>query len=189
MAIEFLYLAPEQVESVREQILSVYAAAFAIPPYHEDEESVERFGHTLRQHVRRQDFRCCIARESTDGSVLGFGYGYTSRPGQWWHNNVARALSRRDVTTWLDGAFEIVDLAVLPAAQGHGIGGRLHDELLEGLPHHSAVLSTHQSETVAMQLYRKRGWVPLLRDFFFPGSSYLMTIMRLDLSKRGTPHL
>lgn len=81
--------------------------------------------------------------------------------------------------------FEVVELAVSPAYQGLGLGGGLHDRLLAGLLHHTAVLSTIQFETNALLFYRKRGWVTLLHDFFFPGSKNPYLIMGLDLRRRN----
>lgn len=33
-----------------------------------------------------------VARDSHTASIVGFAYGYTSAPGQWWHDIVAAAL-------------------------------------------------------------------------------------------------
>ena len=81
-------------------------------------------------------------------------------------------------------AFEFVELAVHPDAQGHGLGARLHDTLLVDVPYRTAVLSTYQGETAARQLYRRRGWVPLLEHFYYPGGAVPMAILGLDLPVR-----
>lgn len=81
--------------------------------------------------------------------------------------------------------FEFVELAVLLQAQGHRLGGRLHDAITMGLPQRATLLSTYQAETTAMQLYRKRGWVTLLDNFLFAGNvKQPFVIMGLDLSAR-----
>jgi ribosomal protein S18 acetylase RimI-like enzyme len=135
-------------------------------------------------HVRRQGFRCLLAREIPGGAIVGFAYGYTSRTGQWWHDIVEGAMPAEQAVHWLAGAFELVELGVLPEAQGQGIGARLHDRLLVGLPHKTAVLSTMQVETRALQLYRRRGWVPLLENFHFPGVIEPYMIMGLELTSQ-----
>ena len=183
MSVETINMTPREMETVRDRILYIYGRAFAEPPYSRSESDVEAFSMTLGRHTVRKDFRCCIARE--DGRIVGFTYGYTTEPGQWWHDIVARAMDAVTVEEWLTGSFEFVELAVLPEAQGRGIGGRLHDALLEGLPHDKAVLSTHQSETPAFRLYRKRGWTVLVRDVMFPGLTTPYVIMGLDLSKQS----
>ncbi len=97
---------------------------------------------------------------------------------------VAQVLDAETAAWWLPGYFEIVEPAVTPAAQGRGIDGRLHDALLVGLPHRTALLSTHQSETPALRLYRKRGWMPLLEGIVFPGGDMPFVIMGLDPGRR-----
>ncbi len=59
---------------------------------------------------------------------------------------------------WVGGHFEFVELAVLPEARGHGLGGRLHDVLLEGVPKERAMLSTDNGDSPAVRLYSARGW-------------------------------
>lgn len=158
------------VAAVRGELAAVYRAAFAPPLYQTSEEDTARFGvEILRRHAGRAGFRCCVAREAPGEAVVGFAYGYTSAPGQWWHDLVARALGPDLAARWLAGAFEFVELAVTPAARGRGLSGRLHDALLAGLPHRTAVLSTRDAETPAVHLYRGRGWTPLLTGYRFPG--------------------
>jgi ribosomal protein S18 acetylase RimI-like enzyme len=158
------------VAAVRDELVAVYRAAFAPPLHHVSDEDAARFGgEILPRHAGRAGFRCRVAREAPGGPVVGFAYGYTSAPGQWWHDLVARALGADLAERWLGGAFEFVELAVAPAAQGRGLGGRLHDALLAGLPHRTAVLSTRDAETPAVRLYRGRGWTPLLTGYRFPG--------------------
>jgi ribosomal protein S18 acetylase RimI-like enzyme len=183
MAIELVSLAPEDLEAVREELLNVYRMAFALPPYFEREEDVARFSESMSRHAQRDGFRCCIARERPGEQIVGFTYGYISKRGQWWHDQVATALSQKDIARWLDDAFEFVVIAVMPQAQGRGIGGKLHDAILAGLPQRTAILSANQAETNAMQLYRKRGWHLLLQDFFFTGGTTPMVVMGIDLSK------
>ena len=53
--------------------------------------------------------------------LVGFGYGYTGALGQWWSDNVARALTAAQRAEWLDPPhFEIVELHVRPAYQRAG---------------------------------------------------------------------
>ena len=50
-----------------------------------------------------------------------------------------------------------------------------------GVPSRTAMLSTIQAETTALQLYRKRGWLVLLDHFMFPNTPAPFQIMGLDL--------
>lgn len=184
MTLQIRTLSLQELTAVRGQILAVYQAAFAEPPYFEKEEDAARFAASLTRHAQRAGFRCCVAEDSVTGQVLGFAYGYTSQAGQWWYDRVAQVLDQKIIAAWLDGAFEFVELAVIPSMQGHGIGGRLHDALLADLPHRTAILSTYQAEIAALRLYRRKGWITLLQDYFFPGSDRRMVIMGLDLGQR-----
>jgi ribosomal protein S18 acetylase RimI-like enzyme len=183
MAIQIHFLNGEQLadKALQRQLGEVYQAAFAIQ---EAREGTDRLMEMLEMHRGREGFRCVIAQEDTEQRIVGFAYGYTSRPGYWWFDTIAHALSHHAIEIWFENAFEVVELAVHPKWQRQDIGGRVHDALLEDLPHSTAVLSTDQGETNAMHLYRKRGWVPLLEDFYFPNSTKPMMIMGLDLEAR-----
>jgi ribosomal protein S18 acetylase RimI-like enzyme len=183
MTVEIAVVGRQQAASLDGQLQRVYVAAFSLPPYWEGETDVVRFRESFMRHARRDGFRCVVAREQELG-VVGFGYGYTSKPGQWWRDIVEEGLGKENAKKWLSDAFEFVELAVLPTKQGQGIGGRIHDELLRGLPNQTAVLSTYQAESPALKLYRKRGWITLLWDFNFPGAARPILIMGRDLRSR-----
>ena len=170
-------------KSARESLKRVYAAAFAPPPYNRTARDAGWFGGQLVKHKGYAGFRCFVVQDE-DKRVLGFAYGYSSKRGHWWHDAVAEALEGSLEAAWLEDAFEVVELAVDPAAQGRGLGGGLHDALLRGLPYRRALLSTIDAETPALALYRKRGWETLLRDFRFPGSTVPTRVMGLELETR-----
>ena len=179
MAIEIVFLNTKEIKAARKQIVSVYRAVFTLPPYCEDEAEAPSFAGRLLDHAQRRGFRCCVARQ--DDQIVGFAYGFTATPGDGWWENVAERLTDEAVETWLMDCFAFAELAVIPSAQGRGIGGQLHDALLSGLPHRTAMLSAFQGETPALQLYRQRGWVTLLCDFAPPGSEHPYVVMGLQL--------
>jgi ribosomal protein S18 acetylase RimI-like enzyme len=166
----------------RAELVAVYLAAFAPPPYAKTPAAAERFAGVFERHAGRAGFRLAAAREG--GRLAGFGYGYDGEPGQWWHDTVADALGPALAERWLRGCFELVELAVLPADQGRGIGAALHDALLAGLPNPTAALSTIAEETAGLRLYRRRGWQVLHPALRFPGVADPYTIMGLDLGPR-----
>lgn len=131
-------------------------------------------------HVDRRGFVAACAVDADD-HVVGFGYGYHGRPGEWWHDVVADALGRDAARTWLSDAFELAELHVGPDHQGTGLGRRLLDTVLAAATGRTVVLSTHDRETVARSLYRSEGFVDLLRDFRFPGSSEVYAVLGLQL--------
>lgn len=149
--------------------------------YRSFEPRVLSFPSLAREHVRRDGFRAAAAYAG--GVLVGFTYGYHSSPGQWWHDQVARSLSPEERKHWLDGAFELVELHVRPDHQGQGLGGRLHDLLLEGVRRPTAVLSTPARESRAMLLYRDRGWVTLAEGKLFEGVREAFRVLGLKLNK------
>jgi ribosomal protein S18 acetylase RimI-like enzyme len=67
----------------------------------------------------------------------------------------------------LQEAWVLVELAVLPAYQGQGIGGLVHDLLLEAQPLPRALLSTEVTNGRARRMYERRGWLYLHSGFAF----------------------
>jgi ribosomal protein S18 acetylase RimI-like enzyme len=177
-------LAAAALEGARGAVIAVYAAAFAAPPYSEPPHAADRLAASLAIHAGRPGFRMRVAR-AADGGIVGFGYGYASAPGQWWHDRVALSVGRDAAQRWLVGAFEVVELAVLPAWQGHGIGTRLLAALLDGVEQRTAVLSTLDAETAALRLYRRLGWRPI--GHLAPPAAHTagrFLVMGLDLGPR-----
>lgn len=179
---ETMLLSAAEVTLLVDQFTAVYRVAFAEPPYFRQAGEVAEFARSLPLHTQRPDFRSVVALDVDTGKVIGFAYGYRPLPGQWWHDNVARGLGNAMAADWLPDAFQVAEIAVMPAHQGKGTGGSLHDQLLAGVSRTRAVLSTMDAETVAHNLYRRRGWQVLLKGFQFPGVSRLYQIMGLALT-------
>jgi ribosomal protein S18 acetylase RimI-like enzyme len=185
MAITVVPASAPELEAASAQLLEVYRATFALPPFNEQEADFQRFAASLASHVARPGFRACLAKAADSDQVVGFAYGYTSQPGQWWHDRVTAGLADSLVAKWFAHAFEVVIFAVLPALQGQGIGGRLHDCLLAGAPHGTALLSAFQDETPAWRLYRRRGWQTVREAFVFPGGAREFVVLGLNLQGEG----
>ena len=130
-------------------------------------------------HVRRAGFRA-VATLTTDGRLAGFGYGYTSGPGQWWHDQVRANVGEAARQRWLTRCFEVVELHVRPAAQGHGVGARQLRALLAMAEGETVLLSTPEADeqkSRAWRLYRRFGFEDVLRDFLFPGDERAFAIL------------
>lgn len=171
----------------RDEFVDAYRAAFRPPPYEKGEDVVRQFQSTLERHATRDGYRCVAAFGGDGSDLCGFGYGYISQPGQWWHDQVVQQLDAATVAEWLADAFEIVELAVRPPMQGRGIGRRLHDQLLMPATQRTAVLSTLDADTRGLRLYQKRGWRVLRSRFFFRGvrEPYLIMGLRLAAFREG----
>jgi GNAT superfamily N-acetyltransferase len=133
----------------------------------------------MATHVHRGGFRA-VATLDHAGGLAGFGYGYTSVSGQWWHDQVRGGLRRDMRKFWLTNCFEIVELHVRPDAQGHGVGAAQLSALLERTSGVRALLSTPEADeqkSRAWRLYRRFGFVDLLRNFYFPGDDRAFAIL------------
>ncbi len=142
----------------------------------------ERLRTIIPRHTGRPCFRFLVAR-SDDGTLAGFTYGYLGGPDQWWHDIVAKAMTEEQRQRWLPpGHFEFVELHVRADLQRRGIGGRLHDALLEGLEGPAAVLSTQVDNGAALSLYRGRGWAVVVPRLHFTPGGTAFCVMGLDLA-------
>jgi ribosomal protein S18 acetylase RimI-like enzyme len=113
-----------------------------------------------------------VAAKAADGTLLGFAYGYTSAPGQWWNGQVRRVLGDAAAAEHLDGAFEVVELHVDPAAQGAGIGRRLLYGLTADLPATRVVLGTGVDNARARKLFEAAGFTVLYEGLWArPGNT------------------
>jgi ribosomal protein S18 acetylase RimI-like enzyme len=125
----------------------------------------------IAMHVDRDGFRF-VAEQDDNGRLAGIAYGYRGETGQWWHDMVAAEMTADQRRTWLaPGHFELAELAVRPDLRGRGIGGGLHDAVLEG-EDGPALLSTQVDNEPALALYRGRGWTPVVPAIEFEWGTY-----------------
>jgi len=145
------------------QVLWVFSGALGFAPRH---SRVTGFADTLRRHAGYAGFRG-FGAFNLRHRLVGFSYGYSSRPGLWWREQVAAPLSEAERGEWFSDAFELAELHVHPSAQGQHLGSRLHDLCVHSHPHRTALLSVmHRSER-ARQLYASRGWQCLVEELRF----------------------
>jgi ribosomal protein S18 acetylase RimI-like enzyme len=156
-----------------DDVVAVYGEAMGYRP-----ELLEARRGYIATHVRRPGFRA-VATLASDGRLAGFGYGYTSAPGQWWHDQVRTALAEPE-RWWLTDCFEVVELHVRPAAQGHGVGARQLRTLLGMAVERATLLSTPEADeraSRAWRLYRRFGFVDVLRNLHFPGDDRAFAVL------------
>lgn len=161
-----------QFASHVDRAAEIYGAAMRRTP-----DLVAQRRDIMAEHVSRHGFAAAVAM--TGPELVGFGYGYQGRPGEWWHDVIAAAIGGEQATRWLSDAFELAELHVDPVHQGAGVGRRLLETLLDATTTRTVVLSTHDVETVARALYRSVGFVDLLQNFCFPGSSEIYAVLGL----------
>ena len=144
------------------ELIAVYVAAMRYP------EGVASARAALwQEHSRRPGFASVVAVD--DGNrIRGLAYAYTGRPGQWWYSEVERGLGRRD-SPWLADYLELTELHVRPDSQGEGTGQALLTALLTDRPEKAVLLSTPEGTNRAWRLYRRMGFVDILRHYRFTG--------------------
>jgi ribosomal protein S18 acetylase RimI-like enzyme len=165
---------PDDLARRLDDVIEVYGQAMGYPA-----DLLEARRGYIAGHVRRPGFRA-VASLDPAGALLGFGYGYTSGSGQWWHDQVRHALRRDARRLWLTDCFEVVELHVRPAAQGHGLGAAQLTALLGAATAKTTLLSTPEADeqrSRAWRLYRRFNFVDVLRDFHFPGDDRPFAIL------------
>jgi ribosomal protein S18 acetylase RimI-like enzyme len=160
------------------EAMAIYVVAMNYPSYAGAQRSVTAQGHTTYAGF------ACRAALRPDGRLVGFAYGYTSAPGQWWHDLVRRAVPDAVADAWLGDAFELSEMHVLPHYQGGGIGRRLLTSLSAALPHRAVLLSTPDADTRAFRLYRSLGFEDLARNHRFPGDARPFAVLGARLPLR-----
>ena len=138
-------------------------------------------GDRVPRHAARDGFVFLGAFEP-GGRLVGFVYGYTGAPGQWWYDRVAAALGASARAEWLERPhFELTELAVDASYQDRGMGGRLHEALLEPLPHDRALLSALADNGRVIGFYEHRGWRLLVPELRFEPGRPLFAILGREL--------
>lgn len=171
---------PDDLAGRLDEILDVYAQAMGYSP-----DLVASRRGFVATHTRRAGFRA-VATLDEAGRVLGFGYGYRGERGQWWHEQVAVGLHRNGggpaaYQRWMGDSFELVELHVLPRAQGAGRGHAQLLALLDEVPSTTVLLSTPEGASRAWRLYRRTGFQDVLRHHLFPGDVRPFAVLGRDL--------
>jgi len=133
----------------------------------------------MARHATNPGFRALAVLD--DSEPVAFSYGFHGESGQWWHDMVNYALAASagapEASHWLSDSFEVAELHVKPAYQHQGLGRSLLYRLTADLDEYSALLSTHDSESPARQLYRSAGFVDLLTAYRFSGGDPPYAVM------------
>jgi ribosomal protein S18 acetylase RimI-like enzyme len=161
-AVTLHILDPAEFATQLPRLISVYVAAMG----YADGIAVAR-SSLWREHSLRAGFRCIVALDQ-GGEVRGLTYGYTGQPGQWWYSEVLRGIGDPN-SPWLASYLELTELHVRPDSQGAGIGQALLTALLKDRSEQAVLLSTPEGTNRAWRLYRRLGFVDVLRQYRFTG--------------------
>jgi len=153
-----LYTA-EPPAAVMDGCVAVYGAAFGQPPYAETAADAELLRDRVTRYAGRDGFRLVTADQ--DGNVVAFALAVRAYPGDWWRDNVAKAIGPELAARWLPpGVLEIVHVAVDPARQRQGLGRAVLAGVLRNLAPAvaTAALSCDRDAMPAQRLYLSEGW-------------------------------
>jgi ribosomal protein S18 acetylase RimI-like enzyme len=149
--------------AVGDQLVAVYRAAMAAPPFFESEVETGWFAQELAGELTEAGFRCWVAGDGD--RTVGFAYGFPTPevPSDGWYGSLREAVGPDAADHWLVGQFAVVWIAVHPDRRGRGLGRRLLERLLAGASTDRAWLVTHDLDTPARALYRSLGFRELGR--------------------------
>ncbi|MEU4776474.1 GNAT family N-acetyltransferase [Micromonospora sp. NPDC023633] len=170
---------PEQLAIRADEAIDVLAEAMGYGP-----AMREGSRRQLIEHLTMPGFRA-VAIVGPLADIVGFGYGYLCRPGQWWRDWVADAMPVvADRRRWLDDACTVSELHVRPACQGIGLGEAMLRGMLSSASSRTVVLSTAETTDArsrAWRLYRRMGFRALRRGLRYPGDPRGFAVFGRDL--------
>ncbi len=136
-------------------VAALYCKTFIGDTY--TSQDFESAVENINKHTCYNGFKGFMAKDKS-GTLLGFTYGYTSLPGQFYREKLAVQLTYQQEIEWLNDCFEFVELVVETKVKRMGIGGKLHDRLLNEIDHDTSVLTTSAENKPAINLYISKGW-------------------------------
>jgi len=152
------------------------------------------------EHSGREGWQAVAAALPDDPDTLvGIAYGYRGDPRQWWNQQVRMGMrhtgrSREEADRILEDYFELTELHVRPDTQGLGLGEALLHRLLRDRTERTVLLSTPEvpgEDNRAWRLYRRFGFVDVVRRFVFTGDARPFAVLGralpLEQPLSGTP--
>jgi GNAT superfamily N-acetyltransferase len=154
--IDICHYAGHEFSTIRHIAIDLYREEFI----HEIDEpfwSVERYSHRLERHAAMSEFSAVVAY--TNGEPVGFAYGITLPATTRWWATIQPPLTDSAFTRE-DGhrTFALFEVIVAPQHQGHGVGRRIHDDLLATRSEQRVTIATHHGNTHARDTYTKWGY-------------------------------
>ncbi|WP_405588616.1 GNAT family N-acetyltransferase [Streptomyces sp. NBC_01190] len=165
-----------------DEALAVQAVAFGLGP---DEVAIRR--QIVLRHLACPGARA-LGAFGEDGRLVGFVYGLPNDRTHWWSSVVQPYLRGQGNDDWLDGAFVITELHVLPDFQSRGIGRRLITDITDTAAEPRSILSAIDGDSPARHLYHALGYRDLARPVHFPSANRPYAVMgaQLPLLRRVT---
>lgn len=197
MAIFLIDLPPTEMERRLSDALGVYVDAMRYPRGTENQRATMWLEHTRRRgwqavaavEVPEAAAPVEIAEgptgELSNAPLLGVAYGYPGAPGQWWQQQVVLGLQRgglpsQEIARLINSYFELTELHIHPRAQGRGLGEALVRRLLACRSEQNVLLSTPETNgeaNRAWRLYRRLGFIDIIRRYHFAGDPRAFAIL------------
>lgn len=158
--------------AIRKALLDVYAEVYAADldnPFN----TVERYDERLTGHARDSTWEVVLAYAA--GEPIGYAYGSALMPdSRWWAHQV-EPLTAEFVRETGHRTLAFRELMLHQRWRGHGLGRRLHDELLTGRPEQRVTLLCREHNR---PMYQSWGYEPLGHQQPFPDSPRFTTMLR-----------
>jgi ribosomal protein S18 acetylase RimI-like enzyme len=193
LATFLINLPPQDMQRRLPDALGVYVDAMSYPPGTENQRAAMWLEHTRRRGWQavaavEVDVPAGATPSSTELSgapLLGVAYGYCGAPDQWWQQQVVVGLQRSglpgpEITKLMTRYFELTELHIHPRAQGRGLGEALARRLLADRSEANVLLSTPEANAEAnraWRLYRRLGFVDIIRGYHFTGDPRAFAIL------------
>jgi ribosomal protein S18 acetylase RimI-like enzyme len=193
LATFFINLSPHDMQRRLGDALGVYVDAMRYPRGTENLRAA-----MWLEHTRRRGWQAVAAVEAdtraggtpssgelSSAPMLGVAYGYCGAPDQWWQQQVVVGLERgglagTEIDSLMASYFELTELHIHPRAQGRGLGETLARRLLADRGEANVLLSTPEcigEPNRAWRLYRRLGFVDIIRGYHFTGDPRAFAIL------------
>lgn len=161
-----------------DEALAVQAVAFGLGP-----EEIEVRRHIVLRHLDHPCARA-LGAMAPSGRLVGFVYGLPNERGHWWSTVVEPYLRAAGTDGWLDDAFVITELHVLPEFQNRSVGRQLITTITDAVDQPRSILSAIDTDSPARGLYRALGYQDLARQVLFPSAPKPYAVMGAPLPLR-----
>lgn len=197
MATFLIDLSPRDMQRRLGDALAIYVDAMRYPRGTEDHRA-----SMWMEHSRRRGWQAVAAVDVSHGPsgplpddemvsapMIGVAYGYCGAPDQWWQQQVVAGMRRAglapsEIGSLMRSYFELTELHIHPRAQGRGLGEALARRLLSGRGETYVLLSTpeiHGEDNRAWRLYRRLGFIDIIRGHHFAGDPRAFAILGRQL--------
>lgn len=171
--ISFRRFGVADLPGIRKALLDVYAEVYAAD-LHDPFNSIERFDERLTGHARSDDWECVLAYAARE--PIGYAYGSALPAGTLRWTRQSNKLPAEFTHETGHRSVSLRELMLLRSWRGHGLGRRIHDELLAGRAEERVVLLCDGPDRRAM--YEAWGYRCVGTMKPFPDSPLFFSMVR-----------